>query len=228
MRRGEGRRTKEETMSSTVERLAPLAGVGFGVLALAGDLTVDAFPDTATPVTSLTSYYAAHHTQVHRGGELMALSTVFLVFFGAALWARARRGASPVIAAGLLVGSALLAATDLRDAGAFSVVGEIGGLSTTDPAALQAWHLAGTSGPFASGLVVLLLAVGLAGVVQRALPRWVGWSALVLAVLQVTPLAFLASMLFLLWSVVVGIALTFARTDDCSPSTSTATVCAGT
>lgn len=195
--------------SPVLDRFAPLAGVGYGVLVIAGDLTVDEFPDERTSTTELKTYYAAHHAQVGTGGLLMALSVIFLGIFGAALWARAQRaGASLVVGAGLLIGVAVFAMDELHGASTFMVLGDIGAKATTDPAALQAWHIDGAAGGFGSGLVILLAAVVAAGLTVRAVPRWVAWSAAVLLILKFTPLAFFGSLLFLLWSVVVGIALT--------------------
>jgi hypothetical protein len=41
--------------------------------------------------------------------------------------------------------------------------------------------------------VILLFAVAIAGVVGRAFPRWLAWPALVLAVVDLTPLGFLSA-----------------------------------
>jgi hypothetical protein len=54
---------------------------------------------------------------------------------------------------------------------------------------------------------VLALGVALAAVTTAAVPRWLGWSGLVLALAQFTPVGFLASMLFLLWALVAGLVL---------------------
>jgi hypothetical protein len=202
------------TASDRVTRVLPLSGVVFAVLAMAGNLTIGDFPDPDTPISKLTAYYANHHTQVGRGGLLLGYSTVFLALFGAALWARARRTASPVIAGALLLGTAMAAVSGLTSADSYYTLGQIGGKSETAPAALQSWHIAGSVGGSGADSIVLLLALAAAGVLARALPRWLGWSALVLAVMHFTPLAFLAFLLFYVWAVVAGIALTLRPISD--------------
>jgi hypothetical protein len=53
-----------------------------------------------------------------------------------------------------------------------------------------------------------MLGLFAAGVVARAIPRWLAWGALVLGIAAITPYGFVASMLFLLWTAVAGIVLT--------------------
>jgi len=58
------------------------------------------------------------------------------------------------------------------------------------------------------GLMILLLALAAAGIAYRALPRWLGWSALPLGLVQLTPIGFFAGLLFLVWTAVAGVYLT--------------------
>jgi hypothetical protein len=188
--------------------MLPLAGVAFAVLATAGDLSIGAFPDTDTPVAKLTAYYAGHHTQVSRGGALLGYSVIFFAIFGIAVWSRVRRSAAaPFIAGGVLLGTAMVAVNMLTSANTYYTLGQIGGKSTTSAQALQAWHIAGSIGGVGADSIVLLLALAAAGIFAQALPRWLAWSALVLAVLHFTPLAFFAYLLFYVWAVAAGIAL---------------------
>jgi len=194
--------------TARLTRLLPLTGIVFAVLAMAGNLTIGDFPDTDTPVGKLTSYYADHHTQVGRGGLLLGYSVVFFALFGVALWSRARRTAPPVVAATILVGTALVSASMLTSADTYYTLGQIGGKSETTVQALQAWHITGPVGGAGADSIVLLLAIAAAGILSRALPRWLAWTALVLAVMHFTPLGFLAFLLFYVWAVAAGITLT--------------------
>ena len=191
-----------------LSRLLPLTGIVFAVLAMAGNLTIDAFPDTDAPVGKLTSYYADHHTQIGRGGLLLGYSVVFFALFGVALWSRVRRSAPPVVTATVLIGTALVSANMLTSADTYYTLGQIGGQSATTVQALQAWHIAGSAGGAGADSIVLLLGIAAAGILARALPRWLGWTALVLAVMHFTPFGFLAFLLFYVWAVAAGIALT--------------------
>lgn len=186
-------------------RILPLAGVAFGALQIAGDLTIGPFPDGHSSTSALTRYYAGHHSQVALGGTLMSWSVIFLGLFAAALVWRART--APLAAAVIAVGGGAAVAHEEFSASTYSLLGSISTWTNVDPAALQAWHITGSEFGIAMGQVVLLLGVALAAFSGRAVPAWVGWTALVLAVLHVTPFGFLGSMLFLLWTAAVGIHL---------------------
>ena len=190
-------------------RWLPLSGVVFAVVAMAGNLTIGEFPDPDTSVSKLTTYYASHHADVGRGGTLLGYSVIFFALFGLAVWARVRRtAAAPVLAGGVLLGFALVAVDMITSSNAYYTLGQIAGKATTSPQALQAWHISGSVGSVGADSIVLLLALAAAGLLARALPRWLAWSALLLAVMHFTPFGFLAFMLFYVWAVAAGIALT--------------------
>ena len=201
--------THVDSVGSGWTRWLPLTGVVFAVVAMAGNLAIGDFPDTDTPVGKLTTYYASHHADVGRGGILLGYSVVFFALFGVALWSRVRRcAAAPAIAGGVLLGAALVAVDMITSSNTYYTLGQIGGKSTTSPQALQAWHITGSVGGVGADSIVFLLAVAAAGILARALPRWLAWSALVLAVMHLTPLGFLAFLLFYVWAIAAGIALT--------------------
>jgi hypothetical protein len=188
---------------TTLGRLAPIAGAAFAVTTIAGDLVIDKFPDSNTSVSTLGTYYAAHHNRVAAGGMVFAWATILLAIFGCALWNRART-LRPAVAAAILVATAVAVAAGLQEASTYWILGHVSTDHALTPAALQAWHIAGSEGVLSSGVALLLLAVGVAGIV----PRWLAWPAIGVGLLQLTPLGFFASLLFLLWAAVAGIVLT--------------------
>jgi hypothetical protein len=202
--------------AAAIGRLAALGGLGFLVASLASDLVIGPFPRPDAPPAQLASFYAAHHAQVGTGGLLLALSGVFFVLFGLAIWARIRQtSASPLLAGLTVIATTLAALTTLASAGTYGVLGDIGGQPAVAPAALQAWHIMGSDGSLAdsASTFLFLLAVAGAGILARALPRWLAWTALLLAVLQLVPnqVGFLASLVFLVWTAAAGISLLWAR-----------------
>jgi len=204
--------------AATIGRLAALGGLGFLVASLASDLAIGPLPGPDTPSAQLTSFYGAHHAQIGTGGLLLALSGVFFVLFGLAIWTRIRQAsASPLLAGLAMIATTLVALTTLASAGTYGVLGDVGGQPAVAPAALQAWHIMGSDGSLAgsASTFLFLLAVAGAGLLARALPRWLAWTALLLAVLQFAPsqIGFLASLAFLAWTVATGISLLFARED---------------
>jgi hypothetical protein len=187
-------------------RWLPLAGVGYAALQVAGDLTIGPFPDSATSPAKLVSYYAAHHSQVSLGGRLLELSAIFLALLGVAIWARLHASA-PVVGVVALVGAAM-AAVDAATSGAtYRFIADLGVEKGVAPEALQAWHVVGSGFGVIAGTLLLLLSVALAGIVCRAVPQWLGWVSLLLAVATLSPFGFLASLVFVLWAAVAGIAI---------------------
>ena len=202
--------------AAAIGRLAALGGLGFLVTSLASDLVIGPFPGPYAPPAQLASFYAAHHAQVGTGGLLLALSGVFFVLFGLAIWARIQQApASPLLAGLTMIATTLAALTTLASAGTYGVLGDIGGQLGVAPAALQAWHIMGSDGSLAdsASTFLFLLAMAGAGILARVLPRWLAWTALLLAVLQLVPnqIGFLASLVFLVWTVAAGVALLLAR-----------------
>jgi hypothetical protein len=197
---------------AAIGRLAAIGGIGFLVASLAGDLVIGAFPGPGTPAAQLVPYYVTHHRQVLAGGMLLALGGVFFVLFGVAVWARIRQApTSPLLAGLAVITTTLVALTTLASASAFGVLGDIGRLAGVTPAALQAWHIMAAEGSLAGSaatFLFLLTAAG-AGLLARAVPRWLAWPALLLAVLQLLPdqVGFLASLVCYAWAAVTGIAL---------------------
>jgi hypothetical protein len=199
-----------------IGRLAALGGLGFLVTSLAGDLLIGAFPRPDTPVSQLVSFYTVHDTQLLAAGMLLALSGIFFVLFGVAVWARIRQAASKPMLAGLaMIGTALVTVTTLASAGTYGVLGDIGGQHAIAPAALQAWHIMASAGSLADGASTFLFLVtaAAAGILAPALPRWVAWPALPLAVLQLLPgqVGFLASLVFVPWAAAAGTSMLFSR-----------------
>jgi len=201
---------------AAIGRLAAVGGLGFCIASLAGDFTIGPFPDSGTPAPQLVSYYAAHHAQVGAAGMLLAVAGLLFVPFGLAVWARIRQASgSPVLAGLAIIATTLVALTTLTSASAYGVLGDIGGLRGVSPTALQAWHIMGSEGSLvgAAATFLFLLAAAWAGLAVRAVPPWLAWPALLLAVLQLMPhpIGFFASMLFLAWAAAAGIGLLLAR-----------------
>jgi hypothetical protein len=206
---------KNETMArqpgapraNLATRLLPLAGVAYAALTIAGDLTIGPFPDSGATPTELSTYFAHHSGAVRAGGQLMILGAYCLCLFGVAVWARVRASQGPKVVSGfVLAGTAVGVISELSGAGSYVLLGSIGADHAVGPAALQAVQVGSQVGD--GGGPLMLLALFAAGVFSSALPRWLGWSALALAIAALTPFGFFASMLFLLWSAVAGIVLT--------------------
>ena len=202
----------QERRLTAFTRVLPLAGVAYAALTVAADLTIGEFPGADTPLPELSRYFAAHSSQVRIGGELMIWAGLALGLFGIAVWTRVRDAAGGHVVAGImLVGTAVAVVAELIGAGSYVTLGNIGANPDVTPEALQAWHVGSQFG--GGGGTLFLLGLFAAGVFSRAIPRWLGWSALVLGIAEVTRFGFWASMLVLIWTAVAGIILTLRGTE---------------
>ena len=196
----------QERGSGSLARFLPLAGVGFAVLTIAGDLTIGEFPDPESSLAELSTYYAAHADSVRTGGQLMIWGRSSS---GSSAWPCGTGCASPrhhlVVAGLVLVGTAIAVTSEPRWRRSLRPTGNIGADSTVTPEALQAWHVGSQYRrrrrlPPDTGTVRRRRRQpghsGLAGMVgARARNR------------QLTPFSFYATMLFLLWAAVAGVVL---------------------
>lgn len=191
-------------------RIVPLAGVAYLVLEVAGNGSIGNFPDSNTSIAKLLPFYASHHAAIARGGLLLHYGALALALFLVAIWARLRQaGVRPLVSGALLVGAAVTVAAAFAEAGVYSTLGFVGGHeSVITPAALQAWHINGAGGGATTGdggLMIALLAISAAAIASGALPRWLGWSALLLGLVQLTPLGFFGGLVFWVWAAVAGV-----------------------
>lgn len=194
-------------------RIVPLAGLAYLVLEVAGNGSIGSFPDSDTPAAKLIPFYASHHSNIARGGFLLHYAALALALFLVGVWARARHaGVDTLVSGALLAGAAVAVASALSDAGVYSTLGFIGAHENViAPGALQAWHVNGAGGGATTGdggLMIVLLAISAASIAGGALPRWLGWSALPLGLVQLTPIGFFGGLVFWLWAAVAGIYMT--------------------
>lgn len=201
---------------SRMTRLAPLSGVAFAVLWVAGlGLATSGSPDEWLPPSEeVVRYYEQHTDAVIIGTLLVTGSLVFLLWFlgsARAAFGRAEGGDERVANIGFgggLIGAAMIlvgaSATTLP---AFRVDEH----DTVDPTTATTLndlggHLWGAAAPLAFGVLVATTAV--MGFRHRAVSRWLAWLSAVLAVGLLFPLApWVAIMVFPLWVVIISVAL---------------------
>lgn len=205
--------TNRHPARDPLSRWLPLAGVGYGALTLTGDLVIGDFPDEKTSAPALVHYYAQHHADVAHGGQLMILGSVFLGLFVAGLLVRARH--SPSAAGVIAIGGAAMMAMEIVSGSTYLLLGAVSTDAHLTPQALQAWHVGGAAFGSSAATTVLLLGVAIAGLVTRAVPRWIAATALIIGLgIMVPGFGFLFSMLSLPWAIVAGSALAASRSVD--------------
>jgi hypothetical protein len=179
-------------------------------------------PDSDASAQKVVAYYTSHRGHQQAGVFLIAYALVFGLFFAAALRSYLRGRSAPGSLPGLgvsgmtvlAVGGATLVGFDFAAA---DVPGKI------SPAAMQALNVLQNDVFFGllTGTCVFLIGMGLAIVQSLALARWLGWVAVPLGVVAVTPIGWIVLLFALpLWSLIVSV-LMFLRKSAPAPAAAT-------
>jgi hypothetical protein len=216
-------RAKEEGVNNK-DWLAALTGLAFVVVLIIGFLISGEPPDPSDdPVQEIIDFYADNTDSVWIGSLLQALAGTLLVFFGGYLRKvlRAAEGEGHMLSAVALAGATLLALFFAIDATINVALAEaVDTVDDLDPSTVQALSVLWGNDfiPGAMGVQVLMLAAGISVVRHGALPKWLGWVAILFGVAAVTPAGFFAFIAAGLWIVVVSILLAMrARSAPTSP-----------
>jgi hypothetical protein len=197
----------------TWERLAPLTGLVFVVIAALAFAIGGSTPGNHDTAQEVQSFYGQHHDKHILISFILALSIPFLLFFVSILRFELRRAggtgqlANAAFAGGVLagVGFGILAFVHFALADAADSANTIGTtqvLNVLDN---------GDFIPVAAGMGVLMLGAGLSTVRHGGLPTWLGWAGVVIGILAFTPAGFFAFLASGIWIALAGILLTQAR-----------------
>jgi hypothetical protein len=197
------------------QRLAPLSGIAFVVLIIAGFFFISgSTPDLKDSATKIVDYYSTHKNREQAAAVAVGASVVFLAIFVACLYTRLKEADSgnlwPTLA--LIGGVATVA-------GFFGIIGVHvalidGADKHIDPSAMVALNAIDSDNFFAFSLPLGILLLGAAGATLKAgaFPRWLGWAALVIGIVIFTPAGFAGVALGVLWIIVVSILMSRAAT----------------
>lgn len=192
------------------QRLAPLSGIAFVVLVAVGFIAVGGnTPDVNDTPTKITSYWADHHDKQVVAAILVALGAIFLAIFTASLRDRMRGARGEGLWQNLiLIGGGASVAGFLVAVG-FHVALADGGDHHFSADAMVALNALDNDSFFAFAIPLAIMLLGAAGATLKVgvLPRWLGWTALVLAIAGFTPLGFISFGLTGIWIIIAGILL---------------------
>jgi hypothetical protein len=207
-------------MSDRWNRLAPLSGLLFGLMVIVAVVTGGGeTPKASDSATKVVGYYANHRSEIETSGILFALAFLALVLFAGALrsYLRSTGGTDGL-------GTLVLAGAVLMAAGALGVTGIEYGLAhnlhdfTPETAKTLNFISSEMFLPIVAGGFIFGVCAGLAILHGAALPRWLGWVAIVIGVVAlVPPVSFGALLAFLIWSIVVAV-LMYRRSGASSAS----------
>ncbi len=200
-------------MAQRWERWASLTGAVFAILLVVSFVVSGETPGVDDSAQEVVSFYSDNEAQVLIAAILSGLSAVFFLFFVGSLGSvlRSAEGATAGLSAVALAGGVVAAVGVLIFAGLMFTLGDAA--DTLEPAAIQTLNALNADFffPLAGGLATLLFATGLVAVRRRALPGWLGWAALVIAVATFTPLGFFAFLASIAWVLVASLVLAFGR-----------------
>jgi hypothetical protein len=189
--------------------MAPLTGVAFVVVAVVGGIISGQPPDAGSPVQEIVDHYQDNKTAIEVGAFVAAAAGVLLVFFGAYLRSVLATAERPGgwLSSLVLVGTAIVAVGLAIDVTISIALAEA--VDDIDPAAVQALEALWDNDfvPLALGTLIFLISTGVSILRHGALPRWLGWVALVLAVLGFTPIGFAAFIGAGVWIAIVSVML---------------------
>jgi hypothetical protein len=192
-------------------RLAPLSGIAFVVLLIIGFFVVSGnTPDIDDSGASVVTYYADHQGQEIGAAVIVAIASVFLAIFTASLRERLRSAGegNELWATLALIGGATAVAGFLVAVGVhFALID--GGDKHISADAMVALNAIDNDNFFSFTMPLAIMLLGAAGatLTAGALPKWLGWVAVILAILFFTPIGFLAFGLSGIWIVIVSIVM---------------------
>jgi hypothetical protein len=196
-------------MSGRLERFAPLTGVVFIIAVVVLLFLSDELPDADDPRHEVVSYWTENDDKEIAVTIIGAWATVFFVWFAASLRSALRlaeggtgRLSSISFAGALILAAGLLVGLSIEFAAADSV-GDVPAEVTHTLSVLSAEFFF----PIAAGFLLFLVASGLAIGRTRALPVWLGWAAIVLGVVSLTPIGFAGFIGGLIWILIASILL---------------------
>ena len=196
-----------------LERYAPLTGLLFVLLVIVAVIVGGETPGANDGIVEVIKYWRENDDQAIVASIIAAFSAVALLWF-AGVWRATLAAAEqpPGRLASTAFAGAIVAAVGWSMLIAFNfmaaeTVGDVEPQVTQTFSALQSDFFF----PLAIGFSVFLLASGLALVRTGIFPAWMGWVAIVLGVLCVTPAGFFAILLMLAWIIAVSLML-FMRT----------------
>jgi hypothetical protein len=190
------------------DRLAPLTGAAFFVIVLVGFLIGGDTPGGHDSTAKVAAFYTKHRDQQMVASFILVWGTAFLPFFIVTLkraldWSGGTgRLANAAFAGGLIYAGGFLLLSTVHLALADSA-------GKTPPQVTQTLNVLDNNDfiPVGAGLGILMIAAGLAIVRYRALPAWLGWSALVIGIAAFTPAGFPAFLLGGIWILVTSIVM---------------------
>jgi hypothetical protein len=189
-------------------RWAPVTGVVSAVLGVAGSVisAMSNSPDPSAPGAAVVTFYTAHQSDQRLATILLAFAFIFLLFFAGSLRAYLRStSAGESLSTIALAGAAVLLTGEALGSGLTYAL--TNSPSTLDPSAAQALSVLGAGMVLipAAGFFVFGTSIGVAILRTTGLPKWLGWVAIAMGIVVVTPREGFSFLALVVWMVIVSI-----------------------
>jgi hypothetical protein len=189
-------------------RWAPLTGVVSAVLGVAGGAIeiITNPPGSDASGKEVIDFYSAQGGTQQLATALLALAFVFFVFFAGSLRSHLRHTPDLEALSTIALAGAVIE-TAGQTAGAGYVWTLAQGAGHLDSSAAQALNALSNNAVATNtaGMIVFGIGAGLAILRGGRLPRWLGWVAIAMALVVVTPAEGFAFLALIVWMVIVSI-----------------------
>jgi hypothetical protein len=204
----------------SLARFAPLTGVVFVPLLVGAQVLEGSPPDVDAPTSNVVRFWTEHDTEMRISAILGGLAAFFLVWFAGSLRAALRRverepgRVSAIAFAGFVMFALGGAMFDGFKLVAADTAGDVPGAMTQTLFALQQDFFL----PFMVGFVLAFLASATAIPRHGLLPRWLGYVAIPIPFLLLTPAGLVAFVAGAIWILIVSVLLFLREGRPVQPS----------
>jgi hypothetical protein len=192
------------------EMVGPLMGVVFIVLGVIAFAIGGEPPSADDPVDEIVSHYVDNKDSVEFGAALGTLAVAALIFFANYFRRLLSEAGDALLSATVLVGASVMAIGIAIDGTISIALAEAADIDEIDPITVQTLQALWDNDflPIALGAFVFLVSSGIAVIRTGVLPAWLGWVAIVLAVVGPTPIGFVSFLGGAIWILVASVMLT--------------------
>ena len=194
---------------TTLERLAPLTGIVFVALLVISFIVGGESPDADESTEEVVAFWTEEDSAQIASAIIGAWAAVSLVWFGGSVAAAIRRAEIEAARlASIAFGGFLLIALGVLSFSAFQfAAADTAGDVPAEVTQTLSVLFADFFFPLAGGTFLALLSVGIATLRYGVLPRWLGYVAIVIAIVALTPAGFFALLAAGAWVLAVSVVL---------------------
>lgn len=193
----------------SAKKLLPLSGVAAVALIIAAFVVGGETPGVDGSANEVVSYYSDHDNDLMIASGLLGLGAFFFLVFSTTVAGLLRRaqgesgGSSALSFAGgivFAVGLTIFAGLGFTAADAVDDV---------EPTVVQTLNALGEGMFFtvAVGTGAFLIGAGIAALKTGVLPTWLGWAAVAIGIIAITPIGWFGFMLLGVWTLIVSVML---------------------